>query len=52
MYAYQFEGLRYDTGRPLSLLRANIEIGLQRPDIGPELRSYLRGLDLGDEGKG
>jgi UTP--glucose-1-phosphate uridylyltransferase len=48
MYAYRFEGVRYDTGRPLSLLRANIEIGLRRPDIGPELRRYLRGLQLHD----
>jgi len=52
MYAYRFEGVRYDTGRPLALLRANIEIGLMRPDIGPELRRYLQGLNLehGEEG--
>ncbi len=49
MYAYRFEGKRYDTGRPLSLLRANIEIGLARPDIGPELRRYLRSLQLDDD---
>ena len=48
MYAYRFEGVRYDTGRPFSLLRANIEIGLQRPDIGPDLLRYLRGLQLTD----
>ncbi len=50
LYAYRFEGTRYDTGRPLNLLRANIEIGLMRPDIGPELRRYLRGLQLDDKG--
>jgi UTP--glucose-1-phosphate uridylyltransferase len=49
MYAYRFEGVRYDTGRPLALLRASIEIGLSRPDIGPDLRAYLRSLDLGGE---
>lgn len=49
MYAYRFEGLRYDAGRPLSFLRANIEIGLRRPDVGPELRRYLRGLQLDDD---
>ena len=49
MYAYRFEGMRYDTGRPLALLRANIEIGLTRPDIGPELRQYLRSLSLDDD---
>jgi UTP--glucose-1-phosphate uridylyltransferase len=46
LYAYQFEGVRYDTGRPLTLLRASIEIGLRRPDIGPGLRDYLRELKL------
>jgi UTP--glucose-1-phosphate uridylyltransferase len=50
MYAYRFEGVRYDTGRPMALLRANIEIGLMRPDIGPELRRYLRSLQLDDGG--
>ncbi len=46
MYAYQFEGERFDTGRPLSLLIASIAMGLRRPDIGPELRAYLKTLDL------
>ncbi|HEX5368099.1 MAG TPA: UTP--glucose-1-phosphate uridylyltransferase GalU [Dehalococcoidia bacterium] len=49
MYAYRFEGTRYDTGRPLSLLRASIELALRRSDVGPELRTYLRNLDLGDD---
>ena len=46
MYAYRFTGTRYDTGRPLSLLRASIELALRRDDVGPELRTYLRDLDL------
>jgi UTP--glucose-1-phosphate uridylyltransferase len=46
MFAYQFQGRRYDTGRPLGLLKASLEIALQRPDMGPELRRYLRSLDL------
>lgn len=48
MYAYQFLGTRYDTGRPLSLLIANIALGLQHPDVGPSLKRYLRSLDLGE----
>ncbi len=48
MFAYQFQGRRYDTGRPLGLLKASVELALQRPDMGPELRRYLRGLDLSD----
>ena len=46
LFAYRFKGRRYDTGRPLGLLTASIEIGLQRPDIGPGLREFLRALPL------
>jgi UTP--glucose-1-phosphate uridylyltransferase len=46
MYAYRFEGIRLDTGRPLALIKANIEVGLRRPDIAPELKRYLQSLDL------
>ena len=47
MFALQFEGTRYDTGRPLGLLTASIDLALQRPDIGPDLRAYLaqRGVE-------
>jgi UTP--glucose-1-phosphate uridylyltransferase len=46
MFACQFEGRRFDTGRPLGLIKASVELGLQRPDIAPELRDFLRSLDL------
>ena len=46
VYAYLFEGCRYDTGRPLGLLQASVELALRRPDIGPDFRRYLRSLDL------
>jgi len=48
VFAYQFEGRRYDTGRPLGLLTAAIEIGMRRADIGPGLRKFLRTLPLDD----
>jgi UTP--glucose-1-phosphate uridylyltransferase len=48
VFAYEFEGRRFDTGRPLGLLTAAIEIGMRRSDIGPGLREYLRTLPLGD----
>jgi UTP--glucose-1-phosphate uridylyltransferase len=35
---------RYDIGQKLDFLRANIEIALDRPDLGPELADYLRQL--------
>jgi len=35
---------RYDIGQKLDFLRANIELALDRPDLGPELADYLRAL--------
>jgi UTP--glucose-1-phosphate uridylyltransferase len=49
VYAYLFEGCRYDTGRPLGLLQASVELALRRLDIGPDFRRYLRSLDLGPD---
>ena len=40
--AYEFEGVRYDTGNPLGWLKATIVLALRDPDIGSELREYLR----------
>jgi len=42
IYAYEFEGVRYDTGTPLGWLEATIAVALKHPDIGQELREYLR----------
>jgi len=42
IYAYEFEGTRYDTGHPMGLLRATVAFALKRPDIGPGLREYLQ----------
>jgi UTP--glucose-1-phosphate uridylyltransferase len=46
MYAYRFEGERFDTGRPIGLLVASITMGLMRADVAPDLRRFLHGLDL------
>jgi UTP--glucose-1-phosphate uridylyltransferase len=35
---------RYDVGQKTDFLRANIEIALDRPDIGPQLMEFLREL--------
>jgi UTP--glucose-1-phosphate uridylyltransferase len=32
---------RYDIGRKLDFLRANVELALDRPDLGPELGKFL-----------
>ena len=44
LYAYELEGVRYDTGTPLGWLGANVALALKRDDIGSELREYLRKL--------
>ncbi|TMG01985.1 MAG: UTP--glucose-1-phosphate uridylyltransferase [Chloroflexi bacterium] len=47
VYAYEYAGLRFDTGRPLGLLQASLHLALQREDLGQDLRAYLRSLNLG-----
>jgi UTP--glucose-1-phosphate uridylyltransferase len=39
--AYEYQGIRYDCGSKLGLLKANIELGLEHHEIGAELRQYL-----------
>ena len=39
--AYSFEARRFDAGDKLGFIIANIELALEREDLGPELRSYL-----------
>ncbi|MGQ0826557.1 MAG: UTP--glucose-1-phosphate uridylyltransferase GalU [Actinomycetota bacterium] len=35
---------RYDVGQKLDFLRANVELALDRPDLGPEFAEFLRVL--------
>ena len=44
VYAYVFEGRRYDTGNAVEMIKANIELALKRPDMADPLQGYLRGL--------
>jgi UTP--glucose-1-phosphate uridylyltransferase len=46
VYAYKFEGTRYDAGDKLGFLKATVEFALKRPDLGDAFRSYLRTLDI------
>jgi len=46
LYACEYEGERFDTGRPAGLLKASIALALRREDTGPELKDYLRSLKL------
>ncbi len=39
--AYEYEGIRYDCGSKMGLLKANIELGLEHNEVGAQLRQYL-----------
>lgn len=46
IYGQILEGKRYDTGQKIGLITATIDFALKRPDLGPELKKYLRNLHL------
>ncbi|MFH1721132.1 MAG: UTP--glucose-1-phosphate uridylyltransferase GalU [Candidatus Altiarchaeota archaeon] len=41
MYAYLFEGVRYDLGNKFDYMRANIEYAIERHEIGPRIKKFL-----------
>lgn len=44
MIGVDFTGKRYDMGNKFGILQANIEVGLNHPETGDELRAYLKDL--------
>jgi len=46
VFAYEFEGVRYDAGTTMGWLKASVELALQRPDLATEFRAYLSDLRL------
>ena len=46
VYAYMFDGVRYDAGDKLCFLKATVEFALRRTDLGGEFRQYLKSLQL------
>ena len=46
VYGYEFEGVRYDAGTTMGWLKASVELALERPDLAPEFRHYLQGLEI------
>jgi UTP--glucose-1-phosphate uridylyltransferase len=46
VYAYRFEGTRYDAGDKLGFLKATVEFALKRHDLGGPFREYLKTLKL------
>jgi UTP--glucose-1-phosphate uridylyltransferase len=44
VYAFAFDGVRYDVGNKLEYLRAMVELAIDREDVGPEFRAILAEL--------
>ena len=44
LYACRFAGERFDIGRPIGFLKANLSMALRRPDLAAELVPYLQEL--------
>lgn len=42
MYAYTFDGMRYDIGDKLGYLQATVEFALKREELGPEFARYIQ----------
>jgi UTP--glucose-1-phosphate uridylyltransferase len=46
IFAYLFEGTRYDTGDPVGFLTTSLAFALQRPDLAAGVKAFLRTLQL------
>ena len=46
VFAYTYEGKRYDCGSKEGFLQANVELGLAHPEVGESFREYLKALDI------
>ena len=46
VFAFRYEGRRYDCGSKEGFLEANVELALAHPDLGPGFREFLKSLTL------
>ena len=46
VFAYRYEGRRYDCGSKEGFLQANVELALAHPQLGPGFRDYLKSLAI------
>ena len=44
VFAYRFEGKRYDCGSKLGFMKANVELALKHPEIARDFAQYLQHL--------
>jgi UTP--glucose-1-phosphate uridylyltransferase len=50
VYAYRFEGRRYDCGNKFGVVRATIELALEDPSISSQVRALMREVGARSEG--
>ena len=46
VYAFQYQGKRYDCGSKEGFLEATVELALQHAEVGPYFREYLKNLSI------
>lgn len=46
VFAYRYEGRRFDCGSKEGFLEANVELALTHPELGASFRGYLKSLQL------
>ena len=46
VYAFRYDGKRYDCGSKEGFLQANVELALADAELGPDFRSWLKTLSL------
>ena len=44
VYAYEFEGVRYDVGDKFGFIKATIDFALDRPDLKDQVQQYISAL--------
>ena len=47
VFAYRFDGVRYDCGTKLGYLKANVAYGLKHPEVAREFAAHLAALQRG-----
>jgi UTP--glucose-1-phosphate uridylyltransferase len=46
VYGFHYEGKRHDAGDKLGFLKATVELGLKRDDLGPGFREWLKNFPI------
>jgi len=46
VYAFEYQGKRYDCGSKEGFLEATVELALQHPEVGARFKAYLKSLKL------